>query len=391
MKKQFEMDKSMEESSDTAQERRFPPFALDRTAGEGLGVQLTEGMREAIRIGFYRPGDVLPSVASLAERLGVSVIVVRGALARLVDEGLLSARQRIGHSVRTPEKPLWRGHVLCVMDDHDLNPQICIIGERLRCALAMKGFLFLQVTVLSVVKGVKGPIDYSGLDVALSRPLDFAVLIFRNPDIERRLSDSGVPFAVVGGKGELVPGCVGNIVMSSMNAVRSLVRECEAQGLSDIEVVSCPNPGGWFDLLSGVFGEHGIRPRNTVVPLPHVDGVRFDVVKKAGFDFARRQSAHGHASLPQLYVVTDDFLAAGMLVGFMSMGVEIPRDVRFVSYSNGGFGPFFTKPVAKIEQNADDNADEIAKRISDWLLRRKPFPNSYLQARFIVGRTLRRR
>ncbi|MBQ3289862.1 MAG: GntR family transcriptional regulator [Kiritimatiellae bacterium] len=370
------------------QARKFPPFALDRSARESLVSQLTEGFREAIRIGFYRAGDVLPPVGSLAEKLGVSVIVVRGALAQLVDEGLLSARQRIGHSVRTPEKPLWRGHVLSIMDDHDLNPQICIIGERLRRTLAMKGFLFSQVTVLS---NVKGPIDYSGLDVALSRPLDFAVLIFRNPDIERHLSESGVPFAVVGGKGELLTGCVGNIVMSSMNAVRSLARECEEQGISDIEIVSCPNPSGWFDLLAGVFREHCIHPRNTVVSLPHVEGVRFDVVKKAGFDFAKRQSAHGHAVLPQLYVVTDDFLAAGMLVGFMSMGVEIPRDVRFVSYSNGGFGPFFTKPVAKIEQNADDNADEIAKRIGDWLIRRKPFPNTYLQAKFIVGRTLRRR
>ncbi|MBR2838221.1 MAG: GntR family transcriptional regulator [Kiritimatiellae bacterium] len=385
MKKSLEIDSRMPMKD---KPRKFPPFVLDRSAQESLVSQLTDGIREAIRIGFYRAGDVLPSVGSLAEKLGVSVIVVRGALAQLVEEGLLSARQRVGHSVRTPEKPLWRGHVLCVMDDHDLNPQICIIGERLRRVLAMKGFLFSQVTVLSEVKG---PIDYSGLDVALSRPLDFAVLIFRNPDIEKRLSDSGVPFAVVGRKGDLLPGCVGNIVMSPMNAVRSLVHECEEQGVSDIEIVSCPNPSGWFGLLAEVFGEHGIHPRNTVVSLPHVDGVRFDVVKKAGFDFARRKSANGHALFPHLYVVTDDFLAAGMLVGFMSMGVEIPRDVRFVSYSNGGFGPFFTKPVAKLEQNADDNADEIAKRISDWLLRRKPFPNTYLQAKFTIGRTLRRR
>ncbi len=368
--------------------RRFPPFSLDRSARESLGNQLTEGLREAIRIGFYQAGDVLPSAGSLAEKLGVSVIVVRGAFARLVEEGLLSARQRIGHSVRTPEKPLWRGHVLCVMTDHDLNPQMCVIVERLRRSLAMKGFLFSQVTVLS---DVKGPIDYSGLDVALSRPLDFAVMIFRNSGIERHLADSGVPFAVVGGKGDIPSGCVGNVVMSSMNAVRSLACTCVKQGISDIAVVSCPDRNGWFDLLAGVFGERRVNLRNIIVPLPHADGVRFDVVKKAGFDFAMRESSRRHTSLPQLYVVTDDFLAAGMLVGFMAAGVEIPRDVRFVSYSNGGFGPFYTKPVAKIELSADDNADEIAKRICDWLLRRKPFPNSYLQAKFIVGETLLRR
>ena len=95
--------------------------------------------------------------------------------------------------------------------------------------------------------------------------------------------------------------------------------------------------------------------------------------------------------LPQLYVVTDDFLAAGMLVGFMSLGIDIPRLVRFVSFSNGGFGPFYSKSVAKIEHNSGEYADEITKRICDWLFHRRAFPNSYLKAKFLVGETFLRR
>ncbi|MBR4893967.1 MAG: winged helix-turn-helix transcriptional regulator, partial [Kiritimatiellae bacterium] len=177
---------------------RFLPFSIDRAAHESLTNQLTTGFRESIRIGYYRAGDVLPSVNLIALQLGVSEIVVRGAFRRLVDEGLLSSRRKIGHTVRTLEKPLWKGHVRCVMTDLDINPQLCVIVEGIRRALSMKGYLFSQVTVLT---DVKGPLDFSALDVALSRPLDFAVTVFRNHDIEKRLSAAGIPFAVIGGKG----------------------------------------------------------------------------------------------------------------------------------------------------------------------------------------------
>ena len=362
---------------------RFLPFSIDRAAHESLTNQLTTGFRESIRIGYYRAGDVLPSVNLIALQLGVSEIVVRGAFRRLIDEGLLSSRRKIGHTVRTPEKPLWKGHVLCVMTDLDINPQLCVIVEGIRRALSMKGYLFSQVTVLT---DVKGPLDFSALDVALSRPLDFAVTVFRNHDIEKRLSAAGIPFAVIGGKGPLEKGCVGSVVLSSVDAIRKMARQCVKHGISDVQVVSCPDGGRWYRRIADIFADYGIFPQNTVVPLPHVEGCRFDAVRAAGFDYISRRKS----MLPQLYVVTDDFLAAGMLVGAIVNGIDIPRDVRLIAYSNGGFGPFFCRPVAKIEQNADLNAAEATKRICDWLFLRKPFPNSYIQAKFILGGTFLR-
>ena len=362
---------------------RFLPFSIDRAAHESLTNQLTTGFRESIRIGYYRAGDVLPSVNLIALQLGVSEIVVRGAFRRLIDEGLLSSRRKIGHTVRTPEKPLWKGHVLCVMTDLDINPQLCVIVEGIRRALSMKGYLFRQVTVLT---DVKGPLDFSALDVALSRPLDFAVTVFRNHDIEKRLSAAGIPFAVIGGKGPLEKGCVGSVVLSSVDAIRKMARQCVKHGISDVQVVSCPDGGRWYRRIADIFADYGIFPQNTVVPLPHVEGCRFDAVRAAGFDYISRRKS----MLPQLYVVTDDFLAAGMLVGAIVNGIDIPRDVRLIAYSNGGFGPFFCRPVAKIEQNADLNAAEATKRICDWLFLRKPFPNSYIQAKFILGGTFLR-
>ena len=163
--------------------------------------------------------------------------------------------------------------------------------------------------------------------------------------------------------------------------------QCVKHGISDVHVVSCPDGRKWYRRIADVFADYGISPRERIVNLPHAEGCRFDTVKTAGFDFIKRESARGRSALPQLYVATDDFLAAGMLVGAMAFGIDIPRDVRFVSYSNGGFGPFFRKPVAKLEQNADGNAAEATKRICDWLFRKKPFPNSYLQAKFILGET----
>ena len=179
--------------------------------------------------------------------------------------------------------------MLCVMTDHDLNPQLCVIVERIRRTLAMKGFLFSQVTVLT---DVRGAIDFSGLDVALSRPLDFVIVIFRHPEIEKRLSASGLPFAVVGGKGDLVPGCVGSVAISAVDALRRLAHACRLQSVSEAEVISCPDKNFWLDSMPEIFRAEGIRLHKTIVALPDVEGGRFDAVKKAGFDLVQRRFAH---------------------------------------------------------------------------------------------------
>ncbi len=79
---------------------------LDRSAGDGIRVQLERGLRTAIRDGRLHPGTRLPSSRALSERLQVSRGIVVEAYAQLVAEGYLQARQgsgtRVGPGPRGP-------------------------------------------------------------------------------------------------------------------------------------------------------------------------------------------------------------------------------------------------------------------------------------------------
>jgi GntR family transcriptional regulator/MocR family aminotransferase len=56
------------------------PFDLVLNRSKTLTEQVADGISQAIRLGKYRVGDVLPSTRNLAALLGVSRIVTRGAI-----------------------------------------------------------------------------------------------------------------------------------------------------------------------------------------------------------------------------------------------------------------------------------------------------------------------
>lgn len=77
----------------------LPPIGgLDRSSGL-LGRQLTHALREAIRAGNLKPGDLLPSTRRLAEALEIARGTVLEAYEQLIAEGFLDARPRAGTRV----------------------------------------------------------------------------------------------------------------------------------------------------------------------------------------------------------------------------------------------------------------------------------------------------
>ena len=77
----------------------LPPISgLDRTSGH-LGRQLTHALREAIRTGKLKPGDLLPSTRQLAGALDIARGTVLEAYEQLIAEGFLDAQARAGTRV----------------------------------------------------------------------------------------------------------------------------------------------------------------------------------------------------------------------------------------------------------------------------------------------------
>ena len=360
------------------------PFKLDRASRDSLTDQLTNGLRDAIHSRFYKAEDVLPPMPQLARHLGVSEIIVRTAYRRLAEEGLVLARPRRGTVVLPSKTPVWRGHVLCVMCDHDFNCQMAIGIEKIREELTHNGFLFSQVSVLDDGNAVT---DYSGLDIALTRPIDFIILFYDRPQVIKRLSESGVPFVIIGAKGNEPSGCVGRIAVSSKQAIDEFVRHCRRARISYVEVVSCSRFDMYERQIAKALKSAGVSVERTVVTVQDQVPYRCENVMRTGYEFVVRSLAEKNFKFPSLYFVMDDWLASGMLCAFQAHGVCIPDVVKFVCYTNRGFGPMYSKPLTLFSCDPFKMGDEFARRIYDYLVLHKPFPNTYVKCEYNLGET----
>ncbi|MFK8079062.1 MAG: FadR/GntR family transcriptional regulator [Granulosicoccus sp.] len=75
------------------------------SAGQKLEWQVHDGLLARIRNGAYQLGQRLPSETSLATEFGVSRPIIRNALARLRESGLVISRQGAGSYVCNGEQP----------------------------------------------------------------------------------------------------------------------------------------------------------------------------------------------------------------------------------------------------------------------------------------------
>ena len=78
---------------------------IDRTAALPLFSQLREAIRRRVADGRLAPGDHLPPVRAIAEKLELSQATVVRAIRGLVREGLLESRARLGTFVREVQFP----------------------------------------------------------------------------------------------------------------------------------------------------------------------------------------------------------------------------------------------------------------------------------------------
>lgn len=78
------------------------PFRLDPQSGVPVHEQLVQAAKKAIVSGRLRPGQVFPSVRTLAAALKIHVNTAQRAVAALKQEGLLEIQPGIGAIVSAP-------------------------------------------------------------------------------------------------------------------------------------------------------------------------------------------------------------------------------------------------------------------------------------------------
>lgn len=361
------------------------PFSVSRGDARSLAAQVSDGLREAIVGGYYKPGDVVPTSRELAPMLGVSRIVTIAALEKLCAEGFIVSRPRIGSVVVDRSAKRWNGHVVLVYEKGDDNYLKTMLASAMQDRLTEEGWLFSQA---SVGANAGGGCDFTHLDVALSRSVDLVVVMYHRPEIYAYLAKRKIPYVVFGENATKPGSAVGAIHFDYNMANGDFAAACNAAGIKEVVQVY------WHKLMCDVapaLKKVGVKVRKIKVPVDESEG-RLIGVKRAGrlvFEKMLSHSPfHNSRSPYSLFFIADDYLAEGALLALSCAGLKIPEDVRLVTWANTGLGPDYARQLSRMEMNPFDAGEAVAAAIVGYF-RSGKFPAKVtVGPKWIEGETL---
>ena len=372
------------------------PFSVNRNDVRPLFNQVVDGLREAIISGYYVSGDKIPSSRELCPILGVSRIVTQAALEQLAAEGLVVSRPRVGTVVRDRNEKQWRGHVVLVYEKGDDNNHLkAMLSSAMQDSLSDAGYLLSQASI-----GMKpdGSHDFCRLDVALSRSVDFVVVMYNRPDVYAYLSKRKVPYAAFGEVvGEPV-SAVGTIHLDYNLAVPDFAAACKTAGIKEVVQVY------WNPLMCDAvpaLKKIGIRAKKLKVQV-NESGGRLIGVKRAGrVAFERmvedlRLRAVGRETRNikktiddrRCFFVADDYLTSGALLALSYAGPKVPEHVRLATFANTGLGPDYCRPLSRMELDPGKVGETVAAAVVEYF-KAGTFPSGIIVGpKWIAGETM---
>jgi GntR family transcriptional regulator len=132
-------------------------------ARDVLYLTVASRLRERLAAGGYRPGQLLPSEADLANDEGVSRVTARKALAQLRNEGLIDSRQGFGWYVLAPPFRQALSELTTIED------QIALAGHQPRRRVISFAFAPAPPHVQSVL-GAVSVLEFSRVNLADDQP-----------------------------------------------------------------------------------------------------------------------------------------------------------------------------------------------------------------------------
>ena len=204
------------------------------------------------------------------------------------------------------------------------------------------GYLISQAIVL---KGPRGKYDCSQLDLVLRQNVSLAVVFLDQGGIGRRIAKGGVPTVTLDMKRKPVEGAVGHIRFASEVALPDFAAHCSVAGIRKVAYVTFH---GTFANCEPALSACGIAVERWEVP-PFPSDSAIESAQMGGLTFFEEFLSRSRPKLPDLLYFDDDHLASGALTALAHHGIRIPEDVRLVTWSNRGDGPFYPRSLSKIE------------------------------------------
>ena len=364
----------------------FGRFRLDSERGR-LSERLAESVETAARRGGLRPGERLPTVAQWAEALGVSEFVPRRAMEILSKRGVLDVKRHVGASVSWRYAQLKRKKVISLSVDRGDIWARNVFSFRLCEELRKAGYCYERVTIAacgSVGRYSAQNFSMAPLEDALKGGVAFAWVECSRAWVTAPLREAGVPFAVADSGDDNYPGAVDVFRPDGEEMAKTLVVRLKAAGVTTVALIG-PGPEITDHLSSHLYAS-GIGFRKIKVDLAGRPRTCAQWQRQAMKTFDKLLSA-GRKWLPDALLFSDDGLTAGALLAMSRHGVESPRDVKVITFSNKGQEPVYFRRLARFENDPEHNAVEVARYIVARLNGLSPRPPD-LARRFVAGGTL---
>lgn len=362
------------------------PFEVDRNSGSSLISQVADGFRRAIAGGAYPAGSTMPTLREMSTRLGVSMNVVRAAMGRLSDEGLVGARRGVGCVVNPSGMRLCLGRVIVVQMCGDEGYYFSVLAGAVRETLSRAGYF---VTGITVFRRAGGAFDFSRLEMELREQTDLVVLISDNAPAIALLSRLGAPFIVIGRKRAKPAAqcCLGYVCENFCAGMEAVAAECSRIGIRRVLVVRAwRRESAVYTALRSA----GIEAEDWGIRVMRGRYGRIEGVQRAGMEAFAARLRQGRAWLPDLLLFPDDdVLASGCLTALACGGVRIPEDVRVVTLSNKGLGPVYPRSLARLEIDPAGFGETVARFAHGLLSGKAPSAPPALSSVYIPGESLR--
>ncbi len=361
-------------------ETRLPQIAIDRHLKVSLSEQVAEGLRQAIRTGYYRPGDILPPLGALRTKLGISLRVARDAIQRLTDDSLVLARPRVGCQVLEPHTKCHHGRVLAVASVGNMTTY-CHAALLLEIGRLLNGAGYFFETV-PLFPSKSGRVDLAPLEDRLRGPVNLVMAYHPLRTVSRRLSVLSVPYVAVGS----ISGMRSTTYIRPDNsqARNTFVEACVRHGVRRAFVAVYGDHHTLADELEAT----GIAVEYLSIPVKFGARAAEELERDCMRLFEERfGDTHGRKHLPDVICVCDDFMTRGALTALAHLGIKIPDNVKFVGTANDGAAPATPCSMACFRYNPFENANIVANALLRHLSNKEVSHDIYYAPAFMFGDT----
>ncbi len=349
------------------------PFKVVKGGGTTLVRQIVDGFRRAIDFGFYRPDDMLPSLREVSKETGVSLIVVREAFRRVAAEGYASLRRGVGSIVTDRQAYAWRGHIVIASIDIRENYLHSAMTGALRQSLMRAGYMVSTVPFSSK----PSTYDFSQLDAVLQTPVTLVVATEASPAVDSHLAKLKRPFLAFG---ESIHA-ERSLPLDCSQAIAAFVDHCRATGVKSVAEVTV---GSNLASVSDALAKAGIACHRW--PILRRGG-REDILRQTLDAFYAKIGKSGRKWLPDVLYFNDNFATQSALLALVDSGIDIPGDVRLVTWSNAGEGPYWRKSLTRIEIDPIEAGRVFADYVLAYLTGKKIKQRVVISPKYIIGDT----